>query len=66
MAEEPIAPSVKLPEEVAKTLREQEAHVVRARRDIQTLKKLGLETKMLEDKLDWAEEVRRTLLSEFS
>lgn len=59
-------PPIKLPEEVAQNLRDQEAVVVRARKSIQALKKLGLETKALEDKLEWAEKARTTLLSEFS
>ncbi len=59
-------PSIKLPPSIAKDLRAQEVNVVRARKDIQTLKKLGLQTKELEDKLDWAEEARKTLLKEFT
>lgn len=68
MAEKSPEPSsgIKLPPKMAKDLREQEVNVVRARKDIQTLKKLGLETKELEDKLDWAEEARKTLLKEFT
>ena len=57
---------VKLPPAMVKDLKLQEVSVVRARKDIQTLKKLGLETKELEDKLNWAEEARKTLLKEFS
>jgi len=58
--------SLKLPLEIVKQLKSQEVDVVRARKDIMALKKLGLETKVLEDKLDWAEEARKVLLSEFS
>jgi len=61
----PAAPSPRLPPDIARVLREQEPVVVRARKDIQALKKLGLETKALEEKLDWAEEARITLLKEF-
>ncbi len=65
--EEPKAPSrIKLPASIAKDLRAQEPAIVRARKDIATLKKLGLQTKELEDKLNWAEEARTTLLKEFS
>ena len=64
---EKLPPSpLKLPAEITKTLREQEKHVARARKDIATLKKLGLATKELEDKLEWAEEARKTLLKEFA
>jgi len=67
MAEETTGPSrIKLPAAMAKDLKSQEVNVVRARKDIATLKKLGLQTKDLEDKLDWAEEARKTLLKEFT
>lgn len=66
MPEVKPSPPIKLPAEVAKGLRDQEPDIVRARRDIQILKKLGLETKALEDKLDWADEARKTLLKEFT
>lgn len=66
MPEKPIAPPIKLPPEVAEGLRNQEATMVRARKDLQTLKKMGLETKALEDKLDWADSARKTLLKEFT
>ena len=62
---EDLAP-IKLPESVAKSLRKQEVDVVRARKDIQVLKKLGLETTDLESRLEWAEEARKTLLKEFT
>ena len=67
MAEDETPKSrIKLPAAMVKELKAQEVGVVSARRDIQTLKKLGLETKELEDKLNWAEEARKTLLKEFS
>jgi hypothetical protein len=67
MPDEEKAPDrIKLPPKVAKELRDQEVSVVRARKDIQTLKSLGLVTKDLEDKLEWAEEARKTLLKEFT
>lgn len=57
---------IKLPAKIAKSLRMQEVDVVRARKDIATLKKMGLKTEELEDRLNWAEEVRKTLLKEFT
>ncbi|MHA1961944.1 MAG: hypothetical protein ACW99U_17180 [Candidatus Thorarchaeota archaeon] len=65
MPEEERPSALKLPPEISKQLKLEEANVVRARKDIATLKKLGLETKSLEDKLEWAEEARKTLLKEF-
>ena len=67
MAEEVTGPSrIKLPASMVKDLKSQEKNVLAAKKDIQTLKKLGLQTKDLEDKLEWAEEARKTLLKEFS
>jgi hypothetical protein len=39
--------------------------VNKARHAIEVLKGLGMETKAIEDKLEWAEQVRKTLLAEF-
>lgn len=66
MAETPDRDRLKLPAAVVKDLRRKEVDIVQVRRELQHLKKLGLETKMLEEKLDWAEEVRKTLLKEFT
>lgn len=66
MEEAPKDEPIKLPEEVARGLRAQESTVVRARKELKILKGLGLETKALEDKLDWAEQARKTLLKEFT
>lgn len=62
----PAAPVIKIPPEVAQQLRDMEATVDGARRDIATLKKLGLDTKALEEKLEWADEARKTLLTSFA
>ncbi len=62
----PLAPSPKIPEDIAQQLRDMEPIVIQGKKDIAALKKLGLETKSLEDKLDWAEEARKTILSEFT
>lgn len=59
-------PRIKLPAAMVKDLKAQGDSVASARKEIQILKKLGLQTKELEDKLDWAEEARTTLLKEFS
>jgi len=67
MAEEPTGPSrIKLPASMVKDLKAQEVSVIRAKKDIETLKKLGLKTEELEDKLNWAEAARKTLLKEFT
>ena len=65
-AENEAASRIKLPPAMVKDLKSQGVSVASARREIAILKKLGLQTKELEDKLDWAEEARTTLLKEFS
>ena len=66
MAEEKAAPVVKLPDEVKMRLAAVAKEIAAARRAIEALKNMGMETRALEDKLEWAEGVRKTLLSEFS
>lgn len=66
MAEEREAPVVKLPAEVKVKLDKMSTEISGARRGIAALKHMGMETRALEDKLEWAEEVRKTLLKEFS
>jgi hypothetical protein len=56
---------VKLPAEIKQQLEAQGEFVEVAQKQIQTLKKLGIDTKQMEEKLEWAEEARKTLLSEF-
>jgi hypothetical protein len=56
---------VKLPADIKQQLEEQGPFVETAKKQIQTLKKLGIDTKQMEEKLEWAEEARKTLLSEF-
>jgi hypothetical protein len=54
-----------LPADIKQQLEEQGPFVETAKKQIQTLKKLGIDTKQMEEKLEWAEEARKTLLSEF-
>lgn len=66
MAEEKVAPVVKLPPEVKARLSTMERDINGARRGIAALKDMGMETRALEDRLEWAEGVRKTLLKEFA
>lgn len=59
-------PLFKLPKEVTDRLKTQEPDIVKARKMIETMKALGMDTKEMEEKLDWAEKVRTTLLKEFA
>lgn len=43
-----------------------DSDIARARQALETLKGLGMDVKEIEEKLTWAENVRATLLKEFS
>jgi hypothetical protein len=66
MAEEKAAPIVKLPPEVQARLGNLKKEIEGARRGIEALKNMGMDTRALEDRLEWAEGVRKTLLNEFT
>lgn len=66
MVEDKGPPIVKLPAEVKAKLGTMERDISGARRGIAALKEMGMETRALEDRLEWAEGVRKTLLKEFS
>jgi len=55
----------KLPADMRQKLEEMSSDIEAAKAAIETLQKLGMDTRFLEDKLRWAEEVRETLLKEF-
>lgn len=54
-----------LPADVRTRLEASAPDLEKARNAINTIKKLGIDTTDLEEKLTWAENVRKTLLSEF-
>jgi len=58
-------PLFTLPSDVQKRLTDQKTDIDKARRAIEVMKSLGMDTKELEDKIDWAAKVRETLLKEF-
>lgn len=57
--------TVTLPPESRRLLENMGATVERLRADLEVLKKLGLGTAVIEDKLDWAEQARKVLLEHF-
>lgn len=65
MAKAEIVDLMKLPPEVRSNLEGMEKELKAAKKSVGVLKKLGMDVKVLEDKLKWAEEVRSTLISEF-
>jgi len=66
MVEEKTPPIVKLPDDMKVRLGKMKDEISGARRGIAALKNMGMETRALEDRLEWAEGVRKTLLSEFT
>lgn len=65
MAEKKPEPIIKLPGEMKTNLTNLESELERAEHAIGVLKKLGMETGALEEKLEWSKSVRETLLKEF-
>ena len=65
MAERMAPPPVKLTPEMRTRLAAMDKEIEGAKRVIGTLKKLGMDTRALEEKITWAEEVRTALLTEF-
>lgn len=59
-------PLIKIPADVQQRLKDMQADINRARSDIAALKKIGLDTHVIEDKLTWADEARKTLLEHFT
>lgn len=57
---------VKLPPEVAERLKDLTANLESTRGQLASLRKIGIDTKKLEDQLDWAEMARKTLLEDFT
>jgi len=65
MASPPRPGPIKLTPEAVKRLQTAQEDIEGAKRNLEVIKKLGFDTKELEEKLKWAEEVAKTLLSEF-
>ncbi len=66
MAEKKIPEGFKMPVEMEKHLRDLTDQLSTARVSLEALKKIGMDVSMIEEKLEWAEETRRTLLSTFT
>lgn len=56
---------IKLPPETIQRMEEAESRFAEADHAIEVMKKLGMDTSKLEEKMTWAKEVRKTLLKEF-
>jgi uncharacterized membrane protein (DUF2068 family) len=65
MADPQLAPRIILSAKQVKELESAKDMIKNAKRELEVLKKLGMNVQMLEDKLTWAEEVQSTLLEEF-
>ncbi len=66
MAKAEVVDLMKLPPEVRSNLEKMDKDIKGAKSSLSALKKLGMNVRVIEDKLLWAEEVRSTLLKEFS
>jgi len=66
MAAPKEAPLFKLPPEMTSRLTGLQSDIDKSRKAIAVMKELGMDTRELEDKLTWAETVRKTLLREFA
>lgn len=62
----PVSDLLKLPKAMADKLKAQEEDEKAARTALEALKSLGIDTKEMEEKLNWAERTRKTLLDKFS
>ena len=66
MVDKKVEPLFKLPADITRKLTAQENDIEKARKALATMKELGMDTKDLEEKLDWAAKVRETLIKEFA
>lgn len=66
MAEEITGAEFKLSDATKRKLNLLTAEISKAKKAMDTLKSMGVGTEELESKLDWADNVRKTLLKEFS
>lgn len=65
MAEEKKGDVLALPPEMRSRLENMRAEIKKARHGIKTMKDMGMDVSDIESKLEWAENVRSTLLKEF-
>lgn len=62
----PARPAPRMPPEITAQLQQMQAMIDKAWGDIGALEKIGMDTTALKDKLKWAEEARKTLLTQFA
>lgn len=60
------APLFKLPPEMKARMEAGNVDIEKAQKAIAVMKSLGMDVRELEDKLAWADNVRKTLLKEFA
>jgi hypothetical protein len=66
MAERIIPPLFQMPDAMKKQLTDLQTQISSARTSIEALRKIGMDVSMIEEKLVWAEETRKTLLTTFA
>ena len=65
MVDEPIINRFKLPDEVRRSMEKEAPEIAKADQALDVMRKLGMDVSELEDKLNWAKNIRKTMLEEF-
>jgi len=66
MADRKVEPLFKLPPETVRKLTSAKDDIEKSRRALVSMKEMGMDVKDLEDRLNWAEGVQKTLLRDFA
>jgi len=66
MAAKKVMPVIELTPAMKKRLEDSKADIERAKASVKILKGLDMDTKDMDEKIVWAEQVRDTLLKEFT
>ena len=66
MAKKPEAPIIKLSAEDKKKLEAVQTEIGKAEKAVEALKALDVDTKSIEEKIEWAKKAREVLLTEFT
>ena len=65
MAETNKVDKIKLPAEMLQRLKDMDASIAESERGIEVMKRLGTDVSKLQEQINWAKEVRKTLLENF-
>ncbi len=65
MAETKLPAKITLPPEMLQRLKDMDSSIAESERGIAVMKRLGTDVSKLEEQVNWAKEVRKTLLENF-